>query len=64
MDIDATKKALDEALKGGLKEPVTIAAVVAEAQPARKIGRSGYDSGCAWNLQHELQYRQYIAFQT
>ena len=36
MDIDATKKALDEALKGGLKEPVTIAAVVAEAQPARK----------------------------
>lgn len=36
VDIDATKKALDEALKGGLKEPVTIAAVVAEAQPARK----------------------------
>ena len=29
VDIDATKKALDEALKGGLKEPVTIAAVVA-----------------------------------
>lgn len=35
VDIDATKKALDEALKGGLKEPVTVAAVVAESQPAR-----------------------------
>ena len=36
VDIDATKKALDEGIKGGLKEPVTIAAVVAEARPARK----------------------------
>lgn len=36
VDVDATKKALDEALKGGLNSPVTVAAVVTETQPARK----------------------------
>lgn len=35
VDIDATKKALDEAMKGGLSEPVTVAAVVTETQPVR-----------------------------
>lgn len=35
VDVDATKAALDEAIKDGLKEPVTVAAVVAETQPAR-----------------------------
>lgn len=35
VDVEATKAALDEALKGGLSEPVSVAAVVKESQPAR-----------------------------
>ena len=35
VDTEATKQALDQALKGGLTEPVTVAAVVAETQPAK-----------------------------
>ena len=35
VDVEATKAALDEAVKDGLKEPVTVAAVVTESQPAR-----------------------------
>lgn len=35
VDIAATKKALDEAIQGGLDAPVKVAAVVTETQPAR-----------------------------
>ena len=35
VDTEATKQALDQAIKGGLTEPVTVAAVVAETQPAK-----------------------------
>lgn len=35
VDVEATKAALDAAVKDGLKEPVTVAAVVTESQPAR-----------------------------
>lgn len=35
VDTAATKTALDEALKAGLKEPITVAAVVGESQPIR-----------------------------
>lgn len=35
VDTAATKAALDEALKAGLKEPITVEAVVAESQPVR-----------------------------
>lgn len=35
VDMDATKAALDEALKAGLAEPITVAAVVKESQPLR-----------------------------
>lgn len=35
VDVEATKAALDEALKGGLTEPVTVAAVVKESQPVK-----------------------------
>lgn len=33
VDVEATKKALDEAISGGLGEPVTVTASVAEVQP-------------------------------
>ena len=35
VDISATKKALDEAIQGGLDAPVKVAAVVTETQPTR-----------------------------
>ena len=35
VDTEATKQALDQAIKGGLTAPVTVAAVVAETQPAK-----------------------------
>lgn len=35
VDIDATKRALDQAIKEGLHQPVRVVAVVEEAQPAR-----------------------------
>lgn len=35
VDIDATKQALDQAIKEGLNQPVRVVAVVEEAQPAR-----------------------------
>jgi len=35
VDVEATKKAIDEAVQGGLKEPVSIEAVVAESEPSR-----------------------------
>lgn len=34
VDVDATKEALDQAIAGGLTEPVQVAAVIEEAQPA------------------------------
>lgn len=35
VDAQATKAALDEALKGGIDEPITVTAVVKESEPAR-----------------------------